>query len=575
MDHISGLPLLSLAPAVACAILGLSYWLVRSAYPSPIPGIPYNRLAAKRLMGDIVELSERQKTAQGMRPWFLEQAHRHNSAITQIFLGPFAKPAVLISDYREVNDILSHRDAVDFKRGKKADVFHGLLPHAFPAMETFDPHFKVCRDLVRDLMAPSFLQSCNALRVYEVASTLVELWRTKARITQGRPFDGFNDIVEFSFDAILSAATGLGSAGGDVERQLLHLSTLNDTPACSLSGAADEPAVLPSADRSSNLSALAIEEELLWKAFYTPWPGLYYAINKLHSSVRHARRTLYAHIDEQVKTAAKRLAAGGEPESALDHVMQREMKAASKEGREPSFTDPRIHDNILGYLIAGHDTSTGSLLWLMQALVDHPDEQFKVRTDLYRTYNAAYREGRLPLAHELVKRSPYLDAFIEEVLRIHCPVVTIMVMTRYDTLILGHHVPAETQVFLNLTGPSLSRPSVPVDESARSETSRKHAPRRDNWDDADPESFRPGRWLRDEDGQPVFDASRGPALAFSAGNRGCWGKRLGHLELRIALTLLLWSFDLQAPTKMTSLETYDSLVTAPKQCLLRISERVH
>jgi hypothetical protein len=116
-------------------------------------------------MGDLAELGERQKDIQGMRPWFLEQAHRHNSAITQLFLGPFSKPAILLSDYREVNDILSHRDAVDFKRGKKVDVFSGLLPHAHPAMETFDPRFRESRDLVRDLMAPTFLNNVRAQRI--------------------------------------------------------------------------------------------------------------------------------------------------------------------------------------------------------------------------------------------------------------------------------------------------------------------------------------------------------------------------------------------------------------------------
>jgi hypothetical protein len=95
MDHISDLPLLSLAPAVDCALLGLLYLLVRSAYPSLNPGILCNRPAAKRLMGDIVELSEREKMVKGMRRWFLEQAHRYNSAMTQIFLGPFTKSAVL------------------------------------------------------------------------------------------------------------------------------------------------------------------------------------------------------------------------------------------------------------------------------------------------------------------------------------------------------------------------------------------------------------------------------------------------------------------------------------------------
>jgi hypothetical protein len=61
---------------------------------------------------------------------------------------------------------------------------------------------------------------------------------------------------------------GLDSAGGDIRAQLLRPYTPEGTPACSLNGAVAEPAVLPSADRSSKLSALSSEEESLWKAFY-------------------------------------------------------------------------------------------------------------------------------------------------------------------------------------------------------------------------------------------------------------------------------------------------------------------
>ena len=152
---------LSSTVILASILLTALYLLLQKAYPKPLKGIPYNHAASKRLMGDLAELGERQKNGGSMRPWFLEQAGRHNSAITQIFLGPFAKPAVLISDFVEVNDILSHRDAVDFKRGKKVDVLSGVLPHAHPAMETFDPRFRGSRDLVRDLMVPSFLNNVS------------------------------------------------------------------------------------------------------------------------------------------------------------------------------------------------------------------------------------------------------------------------------------------------------------------------------------------------------------------------------------------------------------------------------
>ncbi|KAI1292375.1 hypothetical protein F5Y03DRAFT_21959 [Xylaria venustula] len=59
---------------------------------------------------------------------------------------------------------------------------------------------------------------------------------------------------------------------------------------------------------------------------------------------------------------------------------------------------------------------------------------------------------------------PQLDTFTEETLRIDTPVPNIIVMTCHDAVIFGHRVPANTHVFLNLTGPSLTRPSVPIAE---------------------------------------------------------------------------------------------------------------
>ncbi|RYP48696.1 hypothetical protein DL768_005476 [Monosporascus sp. mg162] len=557
--------------AVITGVFALLYFVYHNAYPKPLPGIPYNTQATVKFAGDLPEIQERQKDGASIRPWFLEQAHRHGSAITQIFLGPFARPAILISDFREVNDILMYREA-DFKRGKKVDVFSGILPHAHPAMETFDPRFKSTRDLVRDVMTPSFLQSVSAPRAYDVAVNLVELWRLKHRMAKGHPFQAADDIVEFSFDAILSAATGLGASGGDVWQQLLHLRKFESNATFAADRASvNEPVNLPALGRSVKLKALSTDEESLWKGFYMPWPKLYHRVNKLRPSVRDARRVLRGHINSQITAAVPRLRAGSAPECALDYVIQREVKAADKVGRAPVLDDPRIRDQIYGYLIAGHDTSAGTLAWAVRRLMANPEEQVKIRDNLRETYSDAWREKRLPTAQELVKHAPYLDAFLEEVLRLNCPVVTIMVTTKRDTLILGHHVPEDTIVFLNLTGPSLNRPSVAVPEALRSESSQAHGNVRENWDDMSPSQFMPERWLtRDEDGRLAFNASAGPTLSFSAGNRGCWGKRLGYLELRIVLSVLVWSFNFEeVPEKIVNWDTYDSLVTAPKDCYIR------
>lgn len=142
-------------------LLTLCYLLIQRAYPRPLAGIPYNHAAAQGVLGDITEIAKYTRTGESFRTWFLAQAHRHKSAVTQVFLGPFFKAAIIVSDYREVNDILSHRDAADFKRGIKVDAFHGILPHAFPAMETFDPNFKSSRNLAKDLRTPSILHTVS------------------------------------------------------------------------------------------------------------------------------------------------------------------------------------------------------------------------------------------------------------------------------------------------------------------------------------------------------------------------------------------------------------------------------
>ncbi|KAI3332041.1 cytochrome P450 [Xylariaceae sp. AK1471] len=578
VSHISSY--LSSVTIAAGLLLAFGYLLVQQACPRPLPGIPYNQAATKRVFGDIPEIDEYARKGGSFRTWFLGQAHKHNSAITQVLLGPFSKAAIIVSDYREVNDILSHRDAVDFKRGLKVDGFRGILPHAFPAMETFDPDFRSSRNLARDLMTPSFLHAVNAPRIYDVACHLLELWRMKSRLAMGRPFDVMDDISEFSFDAILSAAMGLGPQGGDIEHKRRELAKNTSSTPSVVNADVDSPVLFPQAPRSAKLNGLRVEEASLSKSFTVPWPGLYHRVNNLRPSVRAARRTLHEYIASQIDQTVPGLADGSkDPQCALDFVIQRELQSATKEGRLPALADPRILEPIYGYLIAGHDTSSGSVGWLIHRLVTHPVEQDRVREGLRATYPDAWRERRLPTVAELVKvHSPHLDAFIEETLRCDTPVVNIMVMTRHDTVVLGHQVPADTRVFLNLAGPSLNRQSVPVAEADRCDTSKMHKPAvaRENWDAAAPEEFHPERWLKDCPGPvPVFDPAAGPALAFSAGNRGCWGKRLGYLELRIALALLVWSLEFNVSENLANWETIDLLVTAPKHCIIQVTEILH
>ncbi|KAK5710285.1 hypothetical protein LTR17_018991 [Elasticomyces elasticus] len=62
----------------------------------------------------------------------------------------------------------------------------------------------------------------------------------------------------------------------------------------------------------------------------------------------------------------------------------------------------------------------------------------------------------------------------------------------------------------------------------------------------DPWSFRPERWI-EAGGVSKEDLSlaREAMCPFSLGKRGCIGKRLAYVEIRIAIASLLWSYDLE------------------------------
>jgi cytochrome P450 len=84
------------------------------------------------------------------------------------------------------------------------------------------------------------------------------------------------------------------------------------------------------------------------------------------------------------------------------------------------------------------------------------------------------------------------------------------------------------------------------------------------------DAFRPERWL-DESGD--FDSQAGPTIPFGLGTRGCYGRRLAYLEMRIVITLLIWNFELQScPKEVSSYDTKETLTLKPQQCYVRLRQ---
>jgi hypothetical protein len=180
----------------------------------------------------------------------------------------------------------------------------------------------------------------------------------------------------------------------------------------------------------------------------------------------------------------------------------------------------------MGFLIAGHDTSSTTLLWLFKWLSDKQTVQDKLRIALRESFSRAYEAGELPTTQEISStRVPYLDAVIEEVHRMTGAVGIQMRVATVDTDVLGHRIPKGTDVFMLTHSPDFVLPSIPIDESLRSNTSKESKGKNGSWDQATISDFDPERWLEtDDEGKVVFNSRAGPTMPFGAGPRGCFGK---------------------------------------------------
>lgn len=215
---------------------------------------------------------------------------------------------------------------------------------------------------------------------------------------------------------------------------------------------------------------------------------------------------------------------------------------------------------------------------MLKLISDHQHVQQKLRRAMKTALAAAAAESRLPTAEEITKTSiPYLDASIEESLRLGTPTPLIAREAMEDTVLLGHRVPKGTALLISSVGPSFRSAPADVDDAARSETSRtKHWG--GAWDPEDMEVFRPERWLReagegdgDGDGRVTFDPQAGPFLTFSLGPRGCFGRKLAYLEMRLMLTLLLWKFQFRKlGGELASYKTDEAVTVMPANCFVGI-----
>lgn len=352
---------------------------------------------------------------------------------------------------------------------------------------------------------------------------LLRLWQKKAALAPGRPFHVDKDISGTVIDTMISATFGFEA--GSLKSQE-EATTKVDLPMDH-----DTPVQFPKAKDTPAFTAIRDLTDSAQIGIGSPFPGIVLPLAlAFFPSLVSARKFTDSMIKSRLQAAWKKFSGNANDDDQVkcgtDLIIQRAVQQAEKEGRAVKYDTQVIRDELLGFYLAGQETTSATLCWAVKYLSAYQGVQYKLREALREIYTRAATESDLPSSQEVAGADvPYLDAFIYEVHRMGNVVNNLVRVSTKDTVILGHHVPKGTDIFMLTNGPSYKTPALAIDESLRSESSRETKDKFGIWDSYDVSKFNPDRWLaKDETGNVKFNLHAGPALPFSAGPRACFGK---------------------------------------------------
>ncbi|RYO74617.1 hypothetical protein DL764_010770 [Monosporascus ibericus] len=184
-----------------------------------------------------------------------------------------------------------------------------------------------------------------------------------------------------------------------------------------------------------------------------------------------------------------------------------------------NFSDSELSDQLLTYLVAGHDTASATLTWACYLLAQHPTWQGAVRNEVRTSLSP--EAGDKGIANTL-ESLPVLNGVLNETLRLFPTVPVTTRVAACDTTLGGQPIPKGTEVLLSPwlinRSPSLWGPTAGT--------------------------FDPNRWV--EDGRPNnTGGSRNnyQFMTFLHGPRSCIGRDFAKAELRCLLAAVAYRFE--------------------------------
>ncbi|KAI1106415.1 cytochrome P450 [Jackrogersella minutella] len=212
----------------------------------------------------------------------------------------------------------------------------------------------------------------------------------------------------------------------------------------------------------------------------------------------------------------------------------------SKTGQHMS--DASITDNLITFLVAGHETTSGLLSFAFYELLKNPEAYRKAQEEVDTVV------GKGPITVEHMSKLNYIVAIMRETLRLCAPISQISVTSKETQLLAGKYLVHKGEAVSLLIKKAHLDPAV-------------------YGDDAD--EFKPERMLD----EPFNKLPKNAWKPFGNGMRACIGRPFAWQEATLAIAMLLQSFNFVQDDPSYSLALKQTLTLKPKGFRMRATIR--
>ncbi|KAI0676431.1 fatty acid hydroxylase [Trametes maxima] len=198
------------------------------------------------------------------------------------------------------------------------------------------------------------------------------------------------------------------------------------------------------------------------------------------------------------------------------------------------MSDESIRQNLLTFLIAGHETTSGLLTFSLCYLCKHPEAMRKLREEVDTVL------GDAPIRPAHVGQLKYTSAVLREALRLNPPATIRVVRALDDTTIGGgKYAVKKGAVLAMLTAKCQMDPIVWGEDAREFKPERMYG---ENFEQLPPNAWQP----------------------FGYGMRGCIGRPFAWQEAHIALASLIQKFEIAMHDPSYDLELKQTMTVKPK-----------